>query len=358
MGRARAITAIAGAAAMLGVFPMTATAGFGDEHTYWGWVVVRNPSMSSYTPAAPDRGNSTGGGVQVHHLTTGRYEIKFDNLTASSYPRGGLAHVSPISSKPRICSVSNINATGSIDLIVAVDCFNQAGMPVDSQFSLSYLASGEQQGTLGYLRVLSPDQPNPNLDEFSSFNSANGAISLTRFAAGSYRAHFGDLQTAGGSVLVTTMYDDYACRAGQWNGLANEVTVDVRCYNSAGTLHDAYFMLTFMDGLGVKGFGGTSVAYLRATRPKTSSYTPPAAFRFSTESGTPNVKHLAKGKYRVRLPNFETGGAAVVTAVGDGKQRCQLEALPTAGSPKKIDVHCFTPGGGSTNSPFVLSFLQ
>jgi hypothetical protein len=115
-------------------------------------------------------------------------------------------------------------------------------------------------------------------------------------------------------------------------------------------------MASVMDGLGVKGFGGGTVAYLLADQPKTASYTPAAAFRYSTEAGTPKVRHVSKGQYRVTLPNFGIGGAAVVTATGTGKQMCQLGALGTAGSPKKIDVRCFTPDGLPSNSPFAISF--
>jgi hypothetical protein len=88
------------------------------------------------------------------------------------------------------------------------------------------------------------------------------------------------------------------------------------------------------------------------------SYTPPTAYRFSTEGGTPKAKHLKEGAYRVVLPNFGVGGVALVTATGSGKQLCQVSSLPTTGSPKKIDVRCFTPDGLPANSAFVLSFVQ
>jgi hypothetical protein len=329
----------------------------GEELTYWGWVVVRKPS-ESYVPASADAGNSTGGNVSVSRFTPGSYEIRFNGLTASSYPEGGVTHVSPIATKARSCRVDYTTATGSIDLLIAVKCFRRNGDPADTRFALSYLATTDEQGTLGYLRTINGDNP-LIWDEYYTFNSADQQVTATRSATGTYSVLFTGLNTAGGSVLVTSFTPNGLCRAGAWNTVAQGVQVGVRCYNTAGSLSDGPFMVSFMDGLGVKGFGGGSeAAYLLADQPKIASYTPPAAFRFSTEGGTPKVKHLGKGQYRVVVPNLGVGGAALVTATGAGNQTCQLGALPATGSPRKIEVRCFTPDGQPANSQFTLSFVK
>jgi len=329
----------------------------GDTDTYWGWVVARRATKSAYDPSAENHGSATGAGVHVFHGPTGHYSVTFDGMTASSKPQGGIAHVSPIGTAARHCSVTDTHAIGSIDLQVELVCYKANGDPVDTQFALQYLASRNAGGTLGYMTNYDDTSASTFPDEFSSFNSAAGDMTVTRLAQGSYVALFKDLHAAGGSVQATSFTSD-GCRAGSWTDVAAGLQVGIRCYDAAGALTDAEFRMTYMNGLGMKGFGGTSVAYLLADKPKLASYTPSATYRFSTEGGTPNVKHIGKGYYRVTLPNFEVGGAAVVTATGDGKQLCQLGALPTTGSPKKVDVRCFTPAGAAANSPFALSFVQ
>ena len=332
--------------------------------TSWGWVVVRNPSQQdAYTPAASDRGNSTGADVSVSHGGggVGHYAIRFEGLTASSIPEGGVVHVTPISSKPRVCRVDDWTAIGSIDLEISASCYKLNGDAVDTQFALSFLATGRNEGTLGYMRLGFESEPlgQPTEPEFFySFNSSQQPISVTRTATGTYQALFEDLNTTGGSALVTSWFKSSQCRLGSWSDVTDGVQVGVRCYNASGALADSEFLLSFMDGLGLKGVGGSSVAYLYADQPKTSVYTPPAAVRFSTEGGTPKVRRLARGLYRVVLPNFESGGAAIVSAAGEGKNRCQIDSLPTAGSPKKVTVRCFTPDGVAANSRFTLSFVK
>ena len=63
---------------------------------------------------------------------------------------------------------------------------------------------------------------------------------------------------------------------GSWSDVTAGIQVGIRCYNGAGVLTDAGFRMTYLNGLGMKGFGGASVAYLLADKPKTASYTPSA----------------------------------------------------------------------------------
>jgi hypothetical protein len=299
-----------------------------------------------------------GDAVTVSRSGVGLYSIRFNGLTAQSEPQGGVVQVSALGTTPRQCRILQWSATGSIDLAITVACFRPNSDPIDTPFSVSFLATSVASGRLGYMRTLFQADPFAEPEFYYSFNSAAGPMSVTRSAPGAYTALFEDLDTDGGTVLVTSFENNRACRVKDWADVTAGVQVRVRCYTHFGQLHDAQFTLSFMDGLGLKGFGGASVAYLLANQPATPTYTPPAASRFSTEGGTPSVKWLSKGRYEVRLPNFETGGAAFVTAMGDGKQRCQLDSLPTAGSPKVVRVRCFTAAGAAANSPFALSFEQ
>jgi hypothetical protein len=51
------------------------------------------------------------------------------------------------------------------------------------------------------------------------------------------------------------------------------------------------------------------------------------------------------------------GGAALVTAVGSNKARCQLTSISTT-TPQKVDVKCFNTQGIPVDSKFMLSYTK
>ena len=76
---------------------------------HWGWVTARKPTTASYTPAAKDQGNSSGGTNTVARSTAGRYVITFGGLDATNCSGNGClgtALATALSTLQRSCAVS------------------------------------------------------------------------------------------------------------------------------------------------------------------------------------------------------------------------------------------------------------
>ena len=110
---------------------------------FWGWATVRTVN-ANYTLAAGDHRSSSGGSVKVKHLSAGHYQVIFKGIGND----GGVALVSQIGTKPRVCEVGGWSRAGApANLLVAVDCFRvSTGNAADSAFSLTYLATSGDTG--------------------------------------------------------------------------------------------------------------------------------------------------------------------------------------------------------------------
>ena len=58
------------------------------------------------------------------------------------------------------------------------------------------------------------------------------------------------------------------------------------------------------------------------------------------------------------LPSMPKGGAAIVTAYGSGKIRCNVATINTAGTPEQMNVRCRDFSGHSVDAAFTLSYLR
>ena len=80
------------------------------------------------------------------------------------------------------------------------------------------------------------------------------------------------------------------------------------------------------------------------------------AYRQLDQGGTPGTC-TAVGVYQVTLKELPGGGAAIVTAFGAGKARCQLGSIST-GAPARITVRRNKPNCALVNSDFTLAWTK
>ena len=88
----------------------------------WGWIVMREPSISSvatFTPDARDRGNSSGGTVTVNHPFTGTYVVDFVGIGGQV----GVAQLTMLNSPHRTCQ-PQLPFENAGDIIVQVHCWD------------------------------------------------------------------------------------------------------------------------------------------------------------------------------------------------------------------------------------------
>jgi hypothetical protein len=337
----------------------------GTVQSLWGWVTARNPTMSSYQPAAKDQGNSSGGTNTVVRNQVGEYVVTFGGLDAGTCVADGCygtAQVTALSSSQRTCRVIDFNA--HLPVTVYVTCVNRLGSPADSAFSLNYLAPRGQFGHLAYLYAndssLGDYEPNPDYS-FNSFPSATMRNRVHRFVPGKYRVElYGDTHaTLQGNIQVSA--SDANCKIdGRYS--VNSATPPfsgptVLCRTAAGVETDATFHMVFTNGTGLRGVSGQD-AYVFANRPSTASYTPAAAFRYASGGQTSTITRSGVGTYVVRMPGQPLGGSAQVTAFGTDKTMCQLSAIQKKSAPQRIGVACFKPNGSRADSRFYLTLTR
>lgn len=164
----------------------------------------------------------------------------------------------------------------------------------------------------------------------TSFNSAGGAITVSRLGTGSYRVSFPGQQPLADEV-ETFMVSGYGgntyCKVASWrNGTASDLVADVRCFAFGGDAADAQFTVSLVsdDALGNR-FAFALADQLAAPAP----YTPVTSFNASALRPRPPVvvSRLSVGKYAVKFTG-NSGGAfdpegIIVTAYGTGNERCQ-----------------------------------
>lgn len=323
--------------------------------SWWGYAVARHPTTTDYNPAAVDRGNSSLGTVHVHRSGTGAYTVAFVGLAAN----GGTVHVTALGGVLRYCDVQDWGPSGG-DELVDIQCYSGAGAPANAMFSVNFLSSGGNPGKLAYLWADQPSATNYSPAALYQFNSTGGTNTIHRSGVGTYTAVLPGLGSFKGDVQVTAYGNTGAtCRVVSWGSASAAQQVRVQCRGPNGTLSDQSFDLTFTQNLGLRGFASGKAAYLWASKPATTSYTPVAAYRFSTSGFPSHVTRTGTGRYTVSLKGIAGhGGSAQVTAYGSGKIRCELASIATSGATQTIGVRCYSSGGGTADSKFTLSYAR
>jgi hypothetical protein len=321
--------------------------------TYWGWLVARHPTTTNYTPAAVDQGNSQGFLNTVTRDSIGRYSVDLGDL--ASY---GIVQVSALAGQPRYCAVVDWGFSGA-DEFPLIECFDRQGNLKDSAFVVSFLSTAVTSGKLAFLYANDSTSSSYTPDFHYAFNTTGNTNAVQRDGTGSYRAFFPGFTQNRGTVLVSAQGGSaIGCRAVSWSTQQSAMVVRIKCYDDAGLPTDAHYFVSFMQGLGIKGAGGTHTAYLWANHPTTASYHPNAAFRFSTAGLASTVRRTGLGTYVVDLPGLPTGGAALVTPTGIGKAHCNVTSIRFFGTPQHVGVRCFGPSGGAVDAPFALSYAR
>jgi hypothetical protein len=102
-----------------------------------GYVWANNPTAISYTPSPAYAYNSSGGPITISRSATGQYTIRFAGLGGNGLS-GGHVQVTAYGTGPETCKVRSWSSN-STDFIVYVGCFNTAGNPVDTRYTVLIL---------------------------------------------------------------------------------------------------------------------------------------------------------------------------------------------------------------------------
>jgi hypothetical protein len=314
----------------------------------------------------------------VIQIATGRYTVSWPQI---GYTLGvnatniGNVQVTAVDGSSNWCiafpSIGTDGAGG--DLHVAVNCFNSAGAPVDSQFNVSYYRRDDTIGAqTAYVMQLN-GMTNAIGQSFTEnaewqYNSTGALNSMVRTGTGAYTMTMPGQNFSGGTVEVTALGGGGVqvtnCKVGSWSVSGANLIVNVRCFAPNGAPANSQFSVKAAKRWPE---GGQQYFYVRANNPTATDYTP----TLSTQQGWMNaflgdgeytgpatIHRNGTGSYRVRLPLMNPYYSTVkVTAYGTTSGHCKvLDWYYGPGEETDVEVRCFTAAGSPANMQFTLTY--
>jgi hypothetical protein len=208
------------------------------------YVWANNPTSPSYTPSTSYNFNPSGALNTITRLGTGYYDVQLPNMATS----GGDVELTAYGSDSSRCKVSNWSPLGSTEYVY-VRCYNTAGAPIDTYFTLTFASSTSIDGgpAVGsaYVWANNPTSPSYTPSSWYQFNSGGTVNSITRLGTGSYAVSL-PLQNLGVGDVQVTAYGpgSQSCRVSSWTPGSGVV---VSCTDTNGVPTDTYFDMAFLN---------------------------------------------------------------------------------------------------------------
>ncbi len=347
--------------------------------TAFAWAVATKPTTSSYTPDANHQYASIGAAdVTITRSGEGSYTARMPIENAGVDPVS--VHVTALGNAVVHCNPYDVTFNpGPPRNTVDVDvlCFDRAGNPVDSKFSINVMQPGSVvSGDVGF--VQDPLQSSGTVTPTVSYNYRGFGNSVSRLSdPGQYEVVFTGITDAlGGSVQITPVKTAATCSIDHWGTVTSAFSVAslhvfIQCRAPDGAETDAGFYLTFMSQTSLKGAAGGGQYYLLANQPAKKSYSPLAADQWSSTGDKANIKRSSAGVYTVTLRGMTSYGSAQVTPYGGRPsgstldRRCVVSSiaskstpLASGGTAEKIGVRCYSSKGHLADSEFTLSYVK
>lgn len=215
----------------------------GTTSTSYAWADL--PTVVSYTPEPTYSFNPSGGAVTATRLSPGVYVMEWTGAGAFGVD-GGHVQATAYGGTNQRCNVDDWGVEAAF-----VTCFDSAGNPVDSQYTVLLLRPDAEDAALAFAWANDAAAASHTPLGFTSFNSGDGPITANRFAVGAYSMSFdgfGEQGLDGGHVQVTAFGDfsgvgegtDTRCGVTGWDS----ETVFVNCHDSTGApVNSAYNVL-------------------------------------------------------------------------------------------------------------------
>jgi hypothetical protein len=210
------------------------------------YVWADQPTAPSYTPDPFYQFNSKGGTNTVVRQAAGVYTVVLPKLGADN----GTVKVTTYGPVSTRCKVVYWFPSGT-DQTVTVECFNSAGIRVDSRFTMTFAHNRSILGSggYGYAWANSPSSSPYTPTSAYAATSPAGPISIVRYGAGAYGVRFAGVGGATLSDVQVTAYGDDSneCRVQGWGGDgANGQEVGVECYDTNNVPADTLYTIQWV----------------------------------------------------------------------------------------------------------------
>lgn len=216
------------------------------------YVWADNPTAASYTPSTTYQFNSRGAVNTITRSGPGAYQVRLPRMERHwlESNHGGTVQVTAYGAGPERCKVRSWGQSGN-DILVNVGCMNGA-TAADSRFTLSWMrepggfAKFVAEDTEERFYVWGNATPTPS-DFYQSDSYGNGGATMEFFAPNTYRVHLPYVKAYNSTNAQVTAYGsgNAYCTIGGWYAAASGTTVDVRCYDAAGSPTASMFTLLY-----------------------------------------------------------------------------------------------------------------
>ena len=180
-----------------------------------------------------------------------------------------------------------------------------------------------------------------------SYNSAGGAITITRSSTGTYSVTFGNLSINSGDVQVSAYGSSAHCNVTSWGGSS----VSVACYAPNGTAVDSdYTVLVVLNDTTTVA---DPVAYAWASQPTTASYTASASYAYNAGGGAITATRSATGKYAMAFAGLNLGGGDVQVSAYNSSANCEVASW----SSTTANIQCYDNAGSLVDSNYAVLLM-
>lgn len=212
-----------------------------------------NPEQSAYLWAnqstavsyVPLRSyNSRGGENTITRSGTGLYRARLPGFDTA----GGNVQVTAYDTSSNYCKVVQWSTLNTVD----VACFDAAGIPADTQWTLRYtdrhVSNNGQRGAYVWIHDATATTHTPSLGY--QWNSQGTTLTARRSGTGTYQVNIPSIGATNSSVMVTAYGAGNAkCNVAVWGAAGTGTEVWVRCRNRAGAAVDSLFTLSYVTSI-------------------------------------------------------------------------------------------------------------
>lgn len=180
-----------------------------------------------------------------------------------------------------------------------------------------------------------------------AYSASGGPMSISRTSTGQYTVTFTGLVLDESVALVS----GYGMAGGQciWGSTSGE-TVQVRCFNAAGSASDAKFVLTVFG----KGTAGASILGFAHANDKTSASYTPQASRSNNDVGGGAITALrvSPGTYKMEFAGLALSDIENVQVMpyGDPGAHCIVKSWGGV----TVNVDCFDGAGAAADAQYTV----
>jgi hypothetical protein len=313
---------------------------------FYGFVRADDPSAESYAPDPAFAYNDAGPRPQITRAGIGQYAVEFPGLSALGWTTN--VQVTAYGTDTNYCKVAGWGGDA-----VSVACFDIAGHPADTRFTLLYLLP---RGPHAF--AVADQSTNPSYTPDPAYSYAVGipwGITASRSGTGSYSMYWVGFPWPNAE---TTHVHVTAHGAGNARCRTESMFPLVRCFDPSGAPVDSTYSILYWAPYA----GDPGLAFAQADQPGRSSYWPSADRSFNAGGGEITATRSSMGVYSMTWAGMAgigiNGGNIQVTANDASGSSADVLCKVASWTADSASVRCFDTGGNPVDATYNVLFVK